>query len=71
MSFWDLHFLVGFGLALLIGIIFGIGYSRYKTRLTFLEPRAGRFILWVCFFFSLSLLHLWLDTYNPVLWIGG
>ncbi len=71
MSFWDLHFLVGFGLALLIGIIFGVGYSRYKTRLTFLESRAGRFILWVCFFFSPSLLHLWLDTYNPVLWIGG
>ena len=71
MSFWDLHFLAGFGLALLIGIIFGFGYSKYRTRLTFLGSKAGRFILWVSFFFSLSLLHLWLDSYNPVLWIGG
>ena len=71
MSFWDYHFLAGFGLALLTGTICGIGYYRYRTLSTLAESKAGRFILWLGFFFSLSLLHLWLDIYNPVLWIGG
>ena len=71
MSFWDYHFLAGCGLALLIGTISGLGYYKYRTRLTFLESKAGRFILWLGFFYSLALLHLWLDTYNPVLFIGG
>jgi hypothetical protein len=71
MSFWDFHFLAGFGLALLIGIISGIGYYKYRTRLTSLESKAGRFILWLGFFFSLALLHLWLDIFNPILFIGG
>jgi len=69
MSFWDLHFLGGFLVSLLIGTIFSFGYSKYKTRLIFLESKAGRFILWVGFFFSLALLHLWLDSFNPIfLW---
>ena len=71
MSFWDYHFLAGFGLALLIGTICGFGYYRFRTLSTLAESKAGRFILWLAFFFSLSLLHLWLDTFNPVLWIGG
>ncbi len=71
MSFWDVHFLAGFGLALLIGTICGIGYSMFRTRLTSAKSKAGRFTLWLAFFFSLALLHLWLDSFNPVLFIGG
>ena len=71
MSFWDLHFLAGCGLALLTGTIYGLGYYRYRTRSTSQESRAARFILWLGFFSSLALLHLYLDTFNPVLFIGG
>lgn len=71
MSFWDMHFLAGFGLALLIGIMYGIGCSRYRTLSTFRESRVARFTLLFVFFFSLSLLHLWLDSFNPILFIGG
>jgi len=71
MSFWDVHFLAGFGLACLIGTICGIGYCKYRTLGTLAGSKAGRFTLWAGFFFSLALLHLWLDSFNPVLWIGG
>ena len=71
MSHWDLHFLAGCGLSLLMLTIFGIIYYKYQTLSTLQESKAGRFILWLGFFFSLSLLHLWLDTFNPVLFIGG
>lgn len=70
MSFWDLHLLASCLLSLLIGTIYGIGFYKYPTLLTSRERRADRFILWVGFFFSQSLLHLYLDYSNPVLWIG-
>jgi len=71
MSYWDLHFLAGCGLVLLMLTISGIGFYAFQTRSTIQESKAGRFILWLGFFSSLSLLHLWLDTFNPVLFIGG
>ena len=71
MSFWDFHVLAACSLSLLIGTIYGLGFYKFPTLLTSREYRAVRFMLWLCFFFSQSLLHLYLDYYNPVLWVGG
>jgi len=71
MSFWDVHFLSGvvFGLVYLIGTTYLFGSWTFRTQSTFQVSRAGRFILWLGLFVGLSLVHLWLDAWNPRLWI--
>jgi hypothetical protein len=83
MSYWDIHFLAGSLLALLIGIIFYSGFlisnwvggyqisflGRYQWRVETLTLYCFGYLLVL----SLAevLLHFWLDTYNPILIIGG
>ena len=78
MSFWDMHFLAGFSLALLIGIMFGYGYYILYHRSFFhhsylvFRHRVDRstlyMFLWLIVQFgALSLLHLWLDVTNLIL----
>lgn len=74
MSYWDVHFLVGFIVALLIMIIYG-GLWDYLNRSTSVQCTEGLFIIYTCLwlillFVVLSLLHLWLDVVNPRLWLN-
>ena len=64
LSFWDVHFLAGFGLSVLIGTMYWFIFSWGEVRLIW--QREGLFILCFGSLFSLwllalSLLHWWLD----------
>jgi cytochrome b561 len=79
MSYWDLHFLAGFLVSLLILTIYGFGFWEYSRR-SYSQGLShqqedhfmyGTFFYFTAWLFLLGLLHLWLDTYNPILFIGG